>query len=248
MAPSPVSLDHLIAYIRALHPDGDPLERLADAVTAALQLDEQSDAVIGYFVDQARSSGASWSQIGAAMGVSKQAAQKRFVARVDELAPEGKAFSRFTPRARVAVAAAGEQARRAGEEQEVDATHLVVGAIQDPDGLAAAAIRRLEIGPDRIFAVIGTGPTTEEGDSDPVALRQLRFTESGRDALKEALKTALRLGHNYIGTEHLLLGAAAAGGDLAARLAEIGLQRPVLESAVSVELAEAQFRRRRQTG
>lgn len=75
-----------------------PLDHLAGAVTAADQLNEQSDALIGYFVDQARSSGASWSQIGAAMGVSKQAAQKRFVARDDEPTPEGKTFTRFTPR------------------------------------------------------------------------------------------------------------------------------------------------------
>src|SRR6516225_8683627 len=104
MIPFPVPLDNLLAFVRALHPDGSPLEHLADAVVAASRLDQQSDALIGYFVDQARSSGASWSQIGAALGVSKQAAQKKFVARDDELVPEGKTFSHFTPRARLAVA------------------------------------------------------------------------------------------------------------------------------------------------
>ena len=79
MADFPVSLDNLISYVQALHPDGTPLERLSDAVTVAARLDEQSDALIGHFVDQARRSGASWSQIGESMGVTKQAAQKRFV-------------------------------------------------------------------------------------------------------------------------------------------------------------------------
>jgi hypothetical protein len=52
---------------------------VSDAFAVSARLDEQSDALLGYFVDQARRSGASWSQIGGAMGVSKQAAQKRFV-------------------------------------------------------------------------------------------------------------------------------------------------------------------------
>ena len=81
--PFPVPLDNLIAYVRALHPEGGPLDRLSDAMEVAARLDEQSDSLIGHFVDQARVSGASWSQIGASMGVSKQAAQKRFVSRAD---------------------------------------------------------------------------------------------------------------------------------------------------------------------
>jgi hypothetical protein len=75
----PVPLDNLIAYVTTLHPAGSPLDNVSDAFTVSAQLDEQAGALIGYFVDQARKSGASWSQIGAAMGVSKQAAQKRFV-------------------------------------------------------------------------------------------------------------------------------------------------------------------------
>jgi hypothetical protein len=246
MIPFPVPLDNLLAFVRALHPDGSPLEHLADAVVAASRLDQQSDALIGYFVDQARSSGASWSQIGAALGVSKQAAQKKFVARDDELVTEGKTFSRFTPRARLAVAAAGELARHAGEPA-IDATHLAAGVLADPHGLAARVVQRLEVDADELFWAIGVGPATEEGDSDPTALRQLQFTETCRGALKETLKAALRLGHDYIGTEHLLLGVTKARGDVATRLASIGLEPSVVESAVAAELAEAQFQRRRQT-
>ena len=110
MSSFPVPLDDLIAYVRSLRPGGGPLDHLADAVVAGDQLDEQVDALLGHFVDQARASGASWSEIGAAMGVSKQAAQKRFVIRDDDLIPEGKAFSRFAPRARGAMAAAGQLA------------------------------------------------------------------------------------------------------------------------------------------
>jgi ATP-dependent Clp protease ATP-binding subunit ClpA len=211
---------------------------------AASQLEDQADALIGYFVDQARSSGASWSQIGAAMGVSKQAAQKRFVAREDELVPEGKAFTRFTPRARAAVAAAGELAA-AAESGAIDVTHLAAGVLVDPDGLAAHALRRLEVSEDQVYEALGVGPPADGGDADPSALRQLRFTAAARDALKEALKVALRLGHNYIGTEHLLLGVTTGRGSVAKDLAKLGLRSSLIESAVAVELAEAQLQRRR---
>ena len=102
MAEFPVPLDNLIAYVKTLHPEGGPLENVSDAFAVSEQLDEQSDALLGYFVDQARRSGLPWSQIGAAMGVSKQAAQKRFVPGQagDHLRAGGfKTFSRFTDRA-----------------------------------------------------------------------------------------------------------------------------------------------------
>ena len=57
----------------------EPLEQLTDAVLAAESLGEIADHLIGHFVDQARRSGASWTDIGKCMGVTKQAAQKRFV-------------------------------------------------------------------------------------------------------------------------------------------------------------------------
>src|ERR1700744_4095930 len=101
MTEFPVPLDNLITYVKALHPDGGPLENVSDAFSVSTQMDEQADALIGYFVDQARRSGLSWSQIGGAMGVSKQAAQKRFVpTKAGDLIPKGqvKPFSRFTIR------------------------------------------------------------------------------------------------------------------------------------------------------
>jgi hypothetical protein len=74
----PLPLDNMISYVQALRPDSGPLDNLTDAVVIGSRLDEQASALISHFVDQARRSGASWSEIGAHMGVSKQAAQKRF--------------------------------------------------------------------------------------------------------------------------------------------------------------------------
>src|SRR5919107_88991 len=110
---NPVRLDDLISAIEQVH--SDALDQLTDAVLAADHLGEVADHLIGHFVDRARRSGASWSDIGRSMGVSKQAAQKRFVARAEttDLDP-AQGFSRFTARARNVVMAAQEEARAAG--------------------------------------------------------------------------------------------------------------------------------------
>lgn len=76
---NPVRLDDLIEAIKKVHPEA--LDQLSDAVIAADHLGDVADHLVGHFVDQARRSGASWTDIGRSMGVSKQAAQKRFVRR-----------------------------------------------------------------------------------------------------------------------------------------------------------------------
>src|SRR5262249_6063759 len=68
--PRGVRLDDLIAAIRKVH--DDELDQLTSAVIAADHLGELADHLIGHFVDQARRSGASWTEIGSAMGVTKQ--------------------------------------------------------------------------------------------------------------------------------------------------------------------------------
>src|ERR1700684_324645 len=79
----PVRLDELINTIKKVH--SDVLDQLSDAVLAAEHLGEVADHLIGHFVDHARRSGASWTDIGKSMGVTKQAAQKRFVAKGNTL-------------------------------------------------------------------------------------------------------------------------------------------------------------------
>src|SRR5690606_259074 len=96
-----IRLDELIDAIRKVH--DDELEQLTSAVVAADHLDEVADHLIGHFVDQARRSGASWTDIGKAMGVTKQAARKRFSPKDpgNPTQPESEdGFSRFTERAR----------------------------------------------------------------------------------------------------------------------------------------------------
>ena len=83
---SPVTLDQLIRVVVSHSPDGDALVHLRDAVLVGRLLDDQADQLIGHFVDEARQAGASWTAIGDNLGVSKQAAQQRFVLGDDDVA------------------------------------------------------------------------------------------------------------------------------------------------------------------
>src|SRR3954467_14775528 len=136
----PVRLNDLIDVIKTVHTE--PLEQLTDAILAAESLGDVADHLIGHFVDQARRSGASWTDIGRSMGVTKQAAQKRFVPKIPDqpghLDPtEG--FGRFTLRARNVVVVAQNEARGTGSA-EIRPEHLELGIVADPGSLASRAI------------------------------------------------------------------------------------------------------------
>src|SRR3954468_14152703 len=133
----PVRLDDLITAINRSKPDA--LERLSDAVLLADHIGEIADPLIGHFVDQARRQGASWTEIGRSMGVTKQAAQKRFVQRSGEEKGEqdpSHGVRRFTARARNVVVAAQNEARTR-QHAEIRPEHLVLGLLAEPEALAA---------------------------------------------------------------------------------------------------------------
>src|SRR5689334_14056456 len=133
-----VRLDDLIETIKSNNTTA--LEQLSDAVLAADRLGDIADHLIGHFVDQARRSGASWTEIGQSMGVTKQAAQKRFVPKSDAPALDAsQGFSRFTDRARKVVVTAQEEARNRSNNQ-ISVAHLLLGLAADPSALGARAI------------------------------------------------------------------------------------------------------------
>jgi Clp amino terminal domain, pathogenicity island component len=240
MAEFPVPLDNLITYVRSLHPEGGPLDNVSDAFAVSTQMDEQADALIGYFVDQARRSGLSWSQIGSAMGVSKQAAQKRFVPaaiKAADLMPgSAQPFSRFTPRAARTLAAAGKLAAPG----PVEGAHLAAALLTEPDGLAAKALVTAGVTAERLCAAVGAGPAEQAENAGSAELLELNLGPSARDALKAALRSALRLGHNYIGTEHLLLGLLSGGGQVTDAFTGLGLPPERAEQLIADEIAAYQ--------
>ncbi len=222
--PNPVRLDDLIEAIKGVH--AEPLEQLADAVLAAQHIDEVADHLIGHFVDQARRSGASWTDIGRAMGVTKQAAQKRFVAKDAADLDASLGFHRFTQRARNAVMAAQEEARTAGNDK-VLTQHLVLGLLADSKSIAAAVLRTQGTTLAAVrSAVTATLPAPAERVPDLVP-----YDADARKALELTFREALRLGHNYIGTEHILLALLEQEAG-AGPLAGLGLAKAEVEAAV----------------
>ena len=112
-------------------------------------------------------------------------------------------FSRFTPRAKGVVVAAEEEARELRHDH-IFPEHLALGLLHEPEALAARAISALGVTPEaaREALVAVLSPATVE---EPVS-GKIPFTPRAKKVLELALREALLFGHNYIGTEHLLLG------------------------------------------
>jgi hypothetical protein len=229
---NPVRLDDLIEAIKKVHTDA--LEQLTDAVIAADHLGEVADHLIGHFVDQARRSGASWTDIGRSMGVSKQAAQKRFVTKgagdAGDLDP-GQGFSRFTERARNVVVASQHEARAAGSAQ-IQLEHLVLGLLSEPDAIAARAIVAQGVALDAVRRTI-SATLPPPGDHVP---ELIPYDARAKKVLELTFRAALRLGHNYIGTEHILL-ALLDIEDGTGVLAGLGVDKAAAEAHITDTLA-----------
>jgi len=212
MSQPPVRLDELIAYVKGQ--DGTALDHVSAAVRISEHLGELSDHLIGHFVDQARKTGASWTEIGQSMGVTKQAAQKRFVPRDTDWqnlladAFQAHPFSRFTPRARRTLTAAGEEARALRHDQIVP-EHLGLGLLHEPEGLAARAMAELGVTPEAareaLVAALAAAPPPARAGEPAGPEDKIPLTPRARKVLELTLREALLFGHNYIGTEHLLL-------------------------------------------
>jgi hypothetical protein len=193
----PIRLDDLINAIRKAH--SEPLDQLTDAALAAEHLGELADHLIGHFVDQARRSGASWTEIGRSMGVSKQAVQKRFVPKAEAAALDPNAgFARFTPRARSLVVNAQTTAHDAGNA-EIQPDHLILALLTDPTSLAC----KILTGQGHKLDALRKAVTLPAKADDVPAL--IPFSGQARKVLELTFREALRLGHNYVGTEHILL-------------------------------------------
>src|SRR5580658_932934 len=134
MVPTP-TLQDVIHLVEADTEDAEPLSRLGTASVLVRNLTEVGDAALGYFVDQARHAGHSWSEIGEALGVSKQAAQQKHTVRLS-LGLNTPTFERFSPRARNVLSAAEPIARQWGHGC-IGTEHLLLALYREPEGVAA---------------------------------------------------------------------------------------------------------------
>ncbi len=127
-------------------------------------------------------------------------------------------FERFTDRARRVVVLAQEEARLLNHGY-IGTEHLLLGLIREDQGIAAKALTaldiELEVVRSRVREIIGEGSQEIAG--------HIPFTPRAKRVLELSLREALQLGHNYIGTEHILLGLVREGEGVAAQvLVELG--------------------------
>ncbi|GAA3864055.1 Clp protease N-terminal domain-containing protein [Saccharothrix violaceirubra] len=224
---TPVQLTDLIVAVAQEHVD--PLTRLTSAVELSGQLDELGDHLIGHFVDEARRSGASWTDIGASIGVTKQAAQKRFVPRESV---EPARTPRYTDRAHRVVVLARHHARFS---ERIGTGHVLLGLLDESGGQAAKTIAHLEAsdGTTRMVVLAELRDTGPRPDPQP-------FSAHCTKALELGVRASLRLGQPFVGTEHLLLGLLAeTEGTAAKALAATGVTLEDAESHIVAEFRRA---------
>jgi len=236
MSPAP-SLQQLIHLVEDETEDSSPLGRLRAASGLAVHLAEVGDAALGYFVDQARHAGHSWSQIGDALGVSKQAAQQKHTVR-QAAGLDEPGFERFTLRARHAVSDAELVAREWGHDY-VGTEHLLLSLYRDPHGLAALVLVESGLSEDQateaVARRVGRGGGARAG--------KLPFTPKATGVLDAARSAAVDLGHGHVGTEHLLIGLDRVDGVAREVLARAGLTRELIGERVAAKLAPYEQRR-----
>jgi hypothetical protein len=193
-------------------------ERLIDAQHTA----DEARADYQHAIRQLHAGGGSMREIAEALGLSHQRVHQIVDAEepvrpgitinVPRLRGRGRKgsggpFSRFLPPARAAIVHAQEEARDL-EHEYIGTEHILLGVLRAEDGLASPVLRSLGVTIDATRAAViedvGRGPGKDvgcrkEGPGIP-------FTPRAKKSLELALREALRLGHDYIGTEHLLLG------------------------------------------
>ncbi|HEX3816507.1 MAG TPA: Clp protease N-terminal domain-containing protein [Mycobacteriales bacterium] len=195
MTPPP-SLDDLIRTVQHDAATAEPLDQLATASATVAELTETTDAVLGHYVDRCRRSGHSWTEISGVLGVSKQAVHKRFSFTVSTTAPT---MERFTSRARTVLQQARAEATRLGHAY-VGTEHLLLGLFAEPEAVAGKILDAHNITKDLAEGSIMEHISTGHGLSADAP-----YTPRLKQLLEGAVGEALDLGHNYIGTEHLLL-------------------------------------------
>ena len=145
-------------------------------------------------------------------------------------------FERFSDRARRVVVLAQEESRRLNHNY-IGTEHLLLGLTSEREGVAAQVLLSLGVSLDavrtQVEEIIG------RGDDSPAG--HIPFTPRSKKVLELSLREALALGHNYIGTEHILLGLIREGEGVAAQvLVKLGADLPVVRDRVITALGAMQ--------
>jgi hypothetical protein len=215
-----ISLGDPIASLYDDLPDADDLTRVSEARRRAQALSDLSDQLIDHYVSEAKLSGASWSEIGDALGVSSRVAQQR-------RAPD--VFARFTELNRHSIVLA-QEAARTHKRELIGTEHLLLGLLSEPQGLAYHVLTAQTDSDQPVRDAI-------EHAMPPAGKKALQghiaFGPDSKRAIEEALRAASGLGHDWVGTEHLLLGLIRTEESLAAQiLRTLGFTSDNLQSEI----------------
>ncbi|MBV9950886.1 MAG: ATP-dependent Clp protease ATP-binding subunit [Acidimicrobiia bacterium] len=245
MSPVP-ELNDLVDTVGDRCPAGTELDRLRAASEVAREVGRLGEDLVTHFVDEARASGASWSDIGDVLGVTRQGAHQRHH---DRPRPERwwrPGVGRFTPRARSAIRAAIDEAREA-DHTFVGTEHILLGILDVPGNLGIAAVERGGVTADALRHEVTARLLPAHADPPPGTRRRgqrrpdrrrLPFTPYARRVFDLAIGEALAFGHNYIGCEHLLLAVGLSDGIAAEALRAQGLDVERLRQVVIELLAD----------
>src|SRR5256884_2212943 len=207
MAPAP-SLTELIQTVSDRSADQDAPTLVAAAAEVSGEITSKADLLLGHFVDAARHAGRSWAEIGAALGVTKQGAQQRFVDRDAATTPtDDQLLLRYTGRARASVARAREEALEMGHNY-VGTEHLLLGVLADPAAISVRVLAEMGIPADQLRQAVIEAAVPRVSNGAVAA--DLPFTPRARRALGPTRGESLRLRANQIRAEHLLPALSAA--------------------------------------
>ncbi len=198
----------------------EPLYRLQEAIQIADELNATGDAVVDHFVEEARAAGHSWTEVGGVLGMTKQAAQQRFQSRwFDRFTRNRRSStsSHMTDRARQAIENAADEARRMNHNY-IGTEHLLLGLLRDRKSLASKTLTHLDVTLPQIRQML----QDEIGVGRKPVPRSIPFTPRAKKVLDMAVHESRQLGHNYLGTEHILLALSALEDGLASRFLNAG--------------------------
>lgn len=224
MSPLNISLADLIARVDEELPDVNELARISEAQLRAQTLSDLGDQLVGHYVGQARQAGASWSEIGDAIGVSKQAAQQRHTPA---------AFERFTDLSRHSIVLA-QEAARTHKHDFIGTEHLLLGLLGEPRGLAYELLLAKTRSEQTIRAAIDQ-EMPPAGNKAPRG--HIAFRPESKEAIEQARRASADLGHDWVGTEHMLLGLIRVEESPAAQiLRNLGFTSDELHATVETEI------------
>ena len=200
-----ISLAELIARLYEELPDADDLARISEARRRAQALSDLGDQLVDHYVSEAKLSGATWSEISDALGDSGQSGPRR---------RSTNAFERFTDLNRHSIVLAQEAAAE-HKHAHIGTDHLLLGLLGEPRGVAYEVLVA-KAGSEQLVRDATEAAMAPVGDKERNG--HIAFAPDSKEVIEQAVRASYDLGHDWVGTEHTLLGLIHVEQSLAAEI------------------------------